>query len=132
MKKPRLKILSVGVIEGKKNEYVIVLPQAEPVATRTWSFVSGFANPGESPEAAMRRTVVEKLGIAIDIEVGQPPLVETINGESVEVRCFFCTIKSGRAESREYEEIRWIAKGHLREYSFDPLSQQIAEWVLAE
>ncbi len=132
MKKPRLKILTIGVIEGKKNEYLIVLSQAEPVATRTWSFVSGFANAGESPEASMRRVTVEKLGIVIDIEVGQPPLVETMDGESIEVRCFFCTIKSGRADARAYEEIRWIAKGHLREYSFDPLSQKIAEWVLAE
>jgi ADP-ribose pyrophosphatase YjhB (NUDIX family) len=127
----RLKMLSVGVIENSRHEFLIVLPRPDPVASRTWRLPCGMADPGESPEAAMRRVASDRCGITIDIEVGQPPLVETMDGETVEVRCFFCTIRGGDAVARGDAEIRWIARAHFREYAFDPLSSRIIDWILA-
>lgn len=129
--RPRRKIVSVGVIENSRHEFLIVLPSPDPVATRVWQLPRGAAKPGESPEAAMRRIASDRWGLSVEIDVGQPPLVEDVDGESVEVRCFFCTIRSGSASAPPHEEIRWITRAHFREYTFDSLSTKIIEWILA-
>lgn len=137
-KKP---ILVAGVVERPENHLLIVLAKGPNEVTRQWQFPRGDAGGGESPEAAMRRVAREQLGLAIDIVVGQPPLVSRIDGREVELRYFFCGDVTDEANDAApgdmpsacpYAEIHWIPRIHLQEYDFDEPSRPVVEFLLEE
>lgn len=119
-----------AIIERFDNHMLIARGARGADGTALWFFPRAPANPGESPEAAMRRVAQELLGIEIEIVVGQPPLVEQVDGVSAELRYFFCGVILGEPQAREGGELRWVPKAHLREYEFDPPSRIVAEWLL--
>ena len=118
-----------GIIERHDDHLLIVLP-LEDEDRRLWQFPRGRAGPDESPEAAMRRTTREGLGLEVEIVVGQPPLIERIDGVEVELRYFFCGIVRGEVEAGNYAEIRWVPKHQLQEYELDQPSRPVADWLL--
>lgn len=119
-----------AIIERFDNHMLIAQGESRGDGTSLWHFPRGRANPGESAEAAMRRVAKEGLGIEIEVVVGQPPLVETVDGVSVELRYFFCGIIRGEPASADGRELRWVSKPHLREYEFDRPAQVVVEWLL--
>lgn len=131
-KRFRRALYVAGVIERLDNHVLIALPQEESDTARRWQFPRGLAKPHESPEAAMRRVAEEKLGLFVEIVVGQPPLLCQLSGKEVEVRYFFCGVAAGGCRTGSYVEILWIPKAHLREYDFDDASQPVANWLLAQ
>lgn len=80
----------------------------------------------------MRRVAREQLGFELEIVVGQPPLLEVIDGTEVEVRYFFCGVIRQRRAKPTYEETRWVSKAHLSEYEFSEPARPIVDWLQAE
>lgn len=78
----------------------------------------------------MRRVANEGLGVEVEIVVGQPPIAVKIESCEVELRYFFCGIITGDLSAGDYAEIRWVNRGHLREYEFDEASRAVVEWLL--
>lgn len=78
----------------------------------------------------MRRVGRAAVGAAVEVVVGQPPLVVSLEEQEVELRYFFCGVALSEVSNREEESRRWIRRGHLREYEFDEASQMVAEWLL--
>jgi ADP-ribose pyrophosphatase YjhB (NUDIX family) len=114
-------------VEGHGGEVLICRPQDDP-GRRFWEFPGGQARSGESPEAAMRRLAKERTGVHVEIHVGQPPLPAERDGSAVEYRCFLCGLSAGDAQPLDYAEVRWVAKGQLCEYDFDPITKRIVDW----
>ena len=127
---PRRPRVAVGIIERHDNHVLIVLPSTPDGQTRLWHFPRGFAVADEAPEQAMRRTTYEQLGIHVEIVVGQPPVTASLDGREVEMRYFFCGVADGEPRPGPYAEIRWVTRGHLREYEFDDPSKPVVEWLL--
>lgn len=126
-------VFSIGLIERHDNHFLIVLPSTDDPADShapRWSFPSGAAEPGESPEAAMRRVAKTKLGMHVEIVVGQPPVRDTLDGQEVELRFFFCGLITEEPTAGHYAETRWVLKGQLRDYEFEEWSQWVADWLL--
>jgi ADP-ribose pyrophosphatase YjhB (NUDIX family) len=142
-----------GIIERHDNHLLIVRPLSsggagspdqQPTADAKvdapfaadshlpWQFPRGAARVDESPEAAMRRIARELFGIEVEVVVGQPPLLERIDEQIVELRYFFCGIQSGEPNGRHFAELRWIVRGHLQEYDFDDQSRPVAEWLFEQ
>jgi ADP-ribose pyrophosphatase YjhB (NUDIX family) len=119
-----------GLIERADSWLLIARADAEEDAPRVWQFPRGPARAGEWPEAAMRRFARTELGVRVEIVVGQPPLIEQVDGARVELRYFFCEILDGDPLVGPYAEIRWVSKLHLREYEFDAPSQIVVDWLL--
>jgi ADP-ribose pyrophosphatase YjhB (NUDIX family) len=121
---------SAGIIERQDNHVLIALPKDGQPSSRVWRFPRGPVERDESPEAAMRRIAREQLGLHVEVVVGQPPLVERVEGREAELRYFFCGVAGEDADPGPYAEIRWVSKGHLREYEFDSPSKPVVEWLL--
>lgn len=132
-----------GIIERSDNRILISLPQT-PAQTpaqsqaqdddeiqRLWQFPRTAVRNRETPEDAMRRLALERLDISVEIVVGQPPLLCEINGRQVEIRYFFCGVAGGEVSQASFQELRWVLPAHLREYEFDPPSQEVVLWLLA-
>lgn len=130
-RRPRTTLLA-AIIERVDNHILIALPVDEAAATRRWQFPRGLPQEKESPESAMRRIAQENLGLSVDIVIGQPPLPCEVDGESIEIRYFFCGTLQSEATPGPYAEVLWIPKVHLLEYDFDGPSKLVVEWILGE
>lgn len=129
-KQEKRRTYAAGIITREDYRVLIVHPSEAQAATRLWHFPWGPVAPGESPEAAMRRIGAERLGIKLEIAIGQPPVVQEIEGETVEVRYFLCTIAGAALTPGTDDPFRWEAVGHLREYEFEPACRPVVEWLL--
>jgi len=130
--KRKYPIVAAAIVERHDNHLLIALPGSEPEQHREWQFPRGSVHDDESPESGVRRFCRHELGLNVEVVVGQPPLQFEIGGTTCELRFFFCGIISGEAEAGPYGEIRWVPRGHLREYDFDSVSRPVAEWLLEE
>jgi len=121
---------AAGIIERHDNHILIATFEGSESLSRLWQFPRGRINRGEAPEVAVRRIAERNLGITVEVVLGQPPLIAELEGKSVELRYFFCSLTVGEATPGPYAEIQWIPKVHLQEYDFDPASQIVADWVV--
>ncbi|MHC4235974.1 MAG: NUDIX domain-containing protein [Planctomycetota bacterium] len=124
-------ILVAGIIERKDGCVLICRPD-EGDGPRLWEFPGGPARDRESPEAAMRRTAAERVGLGVEIIVGQPPLLQKGGGRETEFRCFLCGLGRDSGEPGDYAEVRWVHKNQLCEYDFDQPTRDVVTWYVEQ
>jgi len=141
-KRIRRPIYALGIIERHDNHILIARhyddgpsydpsPDREEIVT-PWRFPRGPAEPDESPEAAMRRIARTQLEIGVEVVVGQPPVIGSIDGREAELRFFFCGVTFADPCPGFYREFRWVPRGQLSEYDFDAVSKPVVEWLLEQ
>lgn len=91
-----------------------------------WEFPGGKPKPDETPEAALRREIMEELGAAAT--VGE--LYETVDwaypDKRVRLRFYRCTIE-GQPRPLERQEIAWVRPDELGRYPFPPADATLIE-----
>lgn len=85
-----------------------------------WEFPGGKVEPGETPQAALKREIMEEL--ETEIEVGD--LIETIEYDyptfHLSMDCFWAEIVKGDLVLREHEAAKWLTKEQLESVDWLP------------
>ncbi|HEV8437257.1 MAG TPA: 8-oxo-dGTP diphosphatase MutT [Methylomirabilota bacterium] len=84
-----------------------------------WEFPGGKRQPGESAGDALRRELLEELGLAV--EVGEA--VETVDWDYPDKRvrlAFFRCTTVGEPRPLEGQELAWVRLAELARYEFPP------------
>ncbi len=94
----------VGIITNDKGQLLLLDHLLRPASG--WGLPGGFLNPGEQPEAAIRREIREETGLELtDIELYR---VRTLK-RHVEILFSARSAGEGVIGSREITEIKWFA-----------------------
>lgn len=116
-----------ALIEQQGSHLIVRTRPGEDVP---WELPGGVLAPGESPEAGLRRCCREQLGIAVDVQIGQPPIEHVIDGQTVRFRYYMCGLGDEPPQQRGVAELRWVLTAQLRDYVFGPVDQQVINWLL--
>lgn len=94
-----------------------------------WEFPGGKVEPGETPQAALKREIMEEL--ETEIEVGE--LIETIEYDyptfHLSMDCFWAEIVKGDLVLREHEAAKWLTKEQLESVGWLPADLGLVEKV---
>ena len=99
-----------------------------------WEFPGGKVEPGETPQRALQRELMEELGI--ECEVLAPMEVTFFSYPSKDVLLLFfeAARTAGSAEPRalDADEVRWVGVDELDGLQFPPADLPVLERVRAE
>ncbi len=122
--RPHLDI-AVGVIVRPGGEVFIQRRPEHKMLGGLWEFPGGKVEPGESPEAAVRREVREELGV--EVSVDRP--VVTVRHEYTHLRvtlhAFLCRVTRGEPSPCDAAAWTWTPFHDLSRYPFPRANQKV-------
>jgi 8-oxo-dGTP diphosphatase len=99
--------VAVGILMKKNGSFLMTSRPAGKVYAGYWEFPGGKIERGETLEQALRRELVEEIGITIGAV--HPWKEQVVDYPHALVRLHFCKVHewSGAFEMREGQEMRW-------------------------
>jgi len=128
--------VAIAVIENQTGEVLLSQrPVGKPLAGY-WEFPGGKCEPGETPEEALSRELLEELGIE---PIAVQPLIEipwTYPKMSVRLSVFLVSQWRGQVAAREGQVLRWQSRASLDIAQMPPANRgiihalQLPPWLL--
>ena len=99
--------VAVGVLIDPEGRFLLTSRPEGKVYAGYWEFPGGKLEAGETVEQALRRELIEELGITIGAV--RPWKIELVDYEHARVRLHFCRVYdwSGEFEMRERQTMAW-------------------------
>lgn len=120
---PRRTIRVVAAVIQKNERYLITQRRPSAVLPLLWEFPGGKVEEGESDAEALRREVLERLGVEID--VGQ--LISFVSHPyehyTVDLHLYECKLKSENLQAKAVNDFRWVTSSEFDQYSFTPADE---------
>ncbi len=121
-----------AIIENDRQEIFCALRNAPMVLANYWEFPGGKIEPGETPQQALYREILEEFNCII--QVGEPVTETLYEYEQffVHLETYLATIVKGTPQISEHAEAKWVPRQQLLELSFAPADLPSIEKLLAE
>jgi 8-oxo-dGTP diphosphatase len=121
-----LTIRVVAAVLERNGHYLITQRRATAVLPLMWEFPGGKVEPGETDQQALKRELLHRLGV--EIEVGK--LISFVSHPYehyvVDLFLYECTLSAGpdtALEPRAVNAYKWAASNEFDQYPFTPADE---------
>ena len=90
-----------------------------------WEFPGGKINPGETPEEALARELVEELSIHVKVHELIYSVVDEYEDVILHIDTYRCTLESGTPTLSEHIDMAWSDKDELDKLTFSPADDPV-------
>jgi 8-oxo-dGTP diphosphatase len=120
---PRRTIRVVAAVIQKNERYLITQRRKAAVLPLMWEFPGGKVEEGEADADALKREVLERLGVEID--VGQ--LISFVSHPyehyTVDLHLYECKLKSETLQAKAVNDFKWVTSNEFDQYTFTPADE---------
>ena len=92
-----------------------------------WEFPGGKIEPGETPEEALRREIMEELNTRIAVGKKVTTIEYDYPQFHLSMDCFLATVIEGDLVLKEHEAAKWLRRAELDTVNWLPADQSIIQ-----
>ena len=120
---PRRTIRVVAAVIQKNERYLITQRRKAAVLPLMWEFPGGKVEEGEADADALKREVLERLGVEVD--VGQ--LISFVSHPyehyTVDLHLYECKLKSEGLQAKAVNDFKWVTSSEFDQFPFTPADE---------
>ena len=116
--------VSLGIIE-RRGRYLICQRPRGTFLGGYWEFPGGKRERGESPQACLRRELLEELGLTVRVLQQVCTMRHRYPSGTILFSVFRCVIARGRPHPIEVAALRWVKPAQFHRYRFPPANRSL-------
>lgn len=97
-----------------------------------WEFPGGKIEPGETPEAGLRRELEEELGITVTVGERFAEIAHDYPDRRVHLQFFRCELVRGEPTPLHCAAVTWVTRDELARYAFPAADAALLDQLRAE
>ncbi len=127
-----MKTIRVAAAIIKKDNAIFATQRGYGDFKDYWEFPGGKIEPGESPEEALHREIMEELKVTVGIDAHLTRVEYDYPDFHLSMDCFLCHPESGELTLTEHEAARWLKAEELDEVGWLPADEAVVEMIRKE
>ncbi|MBI5499992.1 MAG: (deoxy)nucleoside triphosphate pyrophosphohydrolase [Deltaproteobacteria bacterium] len=120
----------VAAVIEREGRYLITQRRASGVLPDLWEFCGGKVEPGESDPAALRREILERLGVQVKVGNLLSFVRHPYEHYEVELYLYECALLDENLQKLRIADWRWVSSAEFPEYTFTPADQASMDKLL--
>jgi 8-oxo-dGTP diphosphatase len=121
----------VAAVIERDGKYLITQRRKTAVLPGLWEFPGGRVEAGENDEAALRREVLERLGVKVVVKGRIASRRHDYEGYSVDLNLYETELEPGeKPAALRVADFRWVASSEFEKYPFPAADQATTDLLL--
>jgi 8-oxo-dGTP diphosphatase len=112
------------------GKYLITQRRPEAILPLLWEFPSGRVEDGESDEAALKREIMERLGVEIAVAELSMFIKHEYETYALDFCVYRCTLVTKEITAKGVHACKWVTPSEMGDYEFPPADAQTISKLL--
>ncbi len=125
-----MKTIKVVAAIIKKDDRIFITQRGSGEYKGLWEFPGGKVEINESNDEALKREIMEELGVTISVNNHVHTVEYDYPNFHLSMDCYFSTITEGEITLFEHQSAKWVTKDELEDIEWIEADVQIIDVLL--